>query len=83
MVSDRKTSKLKHGIPLKLAILQMLSLLFAIIISMYITAGEDYASDLENVLIPFTLFSLSLLLVFVYIIGGEKFISPSSDDEGE
>ena len=83
MVSDRKTSKLKHGIPLKLAILQMLSLLFAIIISMYITAGEDYASDLENVLIPFSLFSLSLLLVFVYIIGGEKFISPSRRDEGE
>ena len=83
MVSDRKTAKTKHGMPLKLAILQMLSLLLAIIFSMYITSGEDFASDLENVMIPFSLFSLSLLLVVVYIIGGEFFISSSSGDEGE
>ena len=86
MISDRKMSKLKHGIPLKLSILQMLSLLLAILISLSVTQKGDYGIDsIDNSVnsIIFLLFCSSLILNLVYIIGGPRLIGPVSDSSEE
>ena len=86
MISDRKMSKLKHGIPLKLSILQMLTLLLAILISLSVTQREDYGIDSIDKSINsliFILFSISLILNLVYIIGGPRLIGPVSDSSEE
>ena len=84
MISDRKMSKLKHGIPMKLSILQMLFLLISLIISLASTSKEDYAADSQQFApITFLLFTGSFILTLVYIIGGPRLIgeNPSNNEE--
>ena len=47
MISDRKMSKLKSGIPLKLSVAQFVAILFAVIHAMLLTQKTDVAEDLS------------------------------------
>ena len=81
MISDRKMSKLKGGIPLKLSILQMFLLLMAIILASI--SAESYGTDLDNTALVFVLFTGSLILNLIYIIGGPNLLPKSSESSEE
>ncbi len=81
MISDRKMSKLKGGIPLKLSILQMFLLLMAIILASI--SAESYGTDLDNTALVFVLFTGSLILNLVYIIGGPNLLPKNSESSEE
>ena len=83
MISDRPMSKLKGGLPMKLSILQMAMLLVAIIIAFSHTPAETYGTDLDNTGLVFLLFTGSLILNLVYIIGGPKLIPELSSSSEE
>ena len=83
MISDRPMSKLKRGLPMKLSILQMAMLLVAIIIAFSHTPAETYGTDLDNTGLVLLLFTGSLILNLVYIIGGPKLIPELSSSSEE
>jgi len=81
MISDRPMSKLKGGVPLKLSILQMFLLLLAIILASI--SAETYGVDYDNTELVFILFTGSLILNLVYIIGGPSLIPQLSESSEE
>ena len=70
MISDRKLPKNKHGLPMKLSVIQGLSILIATLMS-WILATE-FAIDLEKTTTQFLLYLVSALLLLFYIITGPK-----------
>tara|TARA_B100000212_G_scaffold33472_4_gene21814 strand:- start:3074 stop:3934 length:861 start_codon:yes stop_codon:yes gene_type:complete len=74
MISDRRMSKLKSGVAMKLSIVQLTSLLFAILHAMVLTQKEDAAIDLSGTSFTMFLFGVSLLLVCLYILLGPKLV---------
>ena len=68
MIADRKLPKNKHGLPLKISSIQGLSILTATIISL--VNSTEFGIDLGNTKPQFILYSISALLLFVYIITG-------------
>ena len=76
MISDRHMSKLKHGIPLKLSIVQMFALLLALILAMI--SAENYATEFDNTVVVFLLFTISTVLNLVYVIGGPRLVTERS-----
>ena len=83
MISDRKMSKLKSGIPMKLSIIQMVAILAAVIHAMSYTERTDVAADLSNTGLTLLMFGLSLLLVLVYIVAGPRLIADDRLRESE
>ena len=81
MISDRPMSKLKGGLPLKLSILQMFLLLLAIILASI--SAETYGIDYDNTELVFILFTGSLILNLVYIIGGPSLVPQFSESSEE
>ena len=81
MISDRHMSKLKHGIPLKLSIVQMFALLLALILAMI--SAENYATEFDNTVVVFLLFTTSTVFNLVYVIGGPRLVTerPASIEE--
>ena len=69
-------SKLKHGIPLKLSIVQMFALLLALILAMI--SAENYATEFDNTVVVFLLFTISTVLNLVYVIGGPRLVTERS-----
>jgi len=74
MISDRKMSKLKSGIPMKLSVVQLTALLFAILHAMSLTQKDDAAIDLSGTSFTMFLFTVSLFLVLVYIVMGPRLV---------
>ncbi len=74
MISDRKMSKLKSGIPLRLSVAQFVAILFAVIHAMSLTQRSDAAEDLSGTTFTMFLFGISLLLVLVYIVAGPRLV---------
>ena len=74
MISDRKMSKLKSGIPMKLSVVQLTALLFGIIHAMSLTHKDDAAIDLSGTSFTMFMFGVSLFLVLVYIVLGPRLV---------
>ena len=74
MISDRKMSKLKSGIPLKLSVAQFVAILFAVIHAMLLTQKTDVAEDLSGTTFTMFMFGVSLFLVLVYIVLGPRLV---------
>ena len=83
MISDRKMSKLKSGIPMKLSIIQMVAILTAVIHAMSYTERTDVAADLSNTGLTLLMFGVSLFLVLVYIVAGPRLIADDKLRESE
>jgi phosphatidylserine synthase len=68
MISDRRLSKLKHGLDLKLSVLQMACLLTAIIYAMISTGASDNQAQIGSELAPpGWLFLASCLFAIYYL----------------
>ena len=84
MISDRKMSKLKSGIQLRLSTLQFAALLFATIHAMTLTKNSDAGENLSGTSLTMFLFAFSLFWTMVYVIGGPRLVpSEPSIDESE
>ena len=81
MISDRKLSKAKRGIPLKLSGLQLLFITTATILS--ILHSTEFAEDLIDTTPQFILYSLSAILLVVYIVAGPKISEMQSIETDE
>ena len=68
MIADRKLPKNKHGLPLKVSLIQGISLLLAIILSLI--NSTEFGVDLGNTRPQFLLYSISALLLLFYILTG-------------
>ena len=79
MISDRKMSKLKSGIPMKLSVVQLTSLLFAILHAMSLTHKDDAGVDLSGTSFTMFLFTVSLFLMLVYIVMGPRLVDLESE----
>jgi phosphatidylserine synthase len=75
MISDRKMSKLKSGIPMKLSVVQLSALLFGILHAMSLTQKDDVGIDLSGTSFTMFLFGVSLFLMLVYIVMGPRLVS--------
>ena len=78
MISDRKMSKLKSGIPMKLSVVQMTALLFGVLHAMSLTQKDDAGVDLSGTTFTMFLFTVSLILMLVYIIIGPRLVDIES-----
>ena len=78
MISDRKMSKLKFGIPMKLSVVQLTALLFGILHAMSLTHKDDAGIDLSGTSFTMFLFSVSLFLMVVYIVIGPRLVAQES-----
>lgn len=67
MISERRLSKLKHGMDMKLSILQMLLLLIAIISCLILTGTSETGIEAENLGKAGWLFFCSFLLCLYYV----------------
>ncbi|MBG45422.1 MAG: hypothetical protein CMB76_02750 [Euryarchaeota archaeon] len=74
MISDRKMSKLKSGLPLRLSVAQFVAILFAVIHAMSLTHRTDAASDLSGTSFTMFMFGVSLILVLFYIVLGPRLV---------
>tara|TARA_Y100000994_G_scaffold77710_1_gene64190 strand:- start:2062 stop:2928 length:867 start_codon:yes stop_codon:yes gene_type:complete len=74
MISDRKMSKLKSGIPLRLSVAQFVAVLFAVIHAMSLTHKTDAAEDLSGTSFTMFMFTVSLILVLFYIVLGPRLV---------
>ncbi len=74
MISDRKMSKLKSGIPLRLSAAQFVAILFAVIHAMSLTHRTDAAEDLSGTSFTMFMFTVSLILVLFYIVLGPRLV---------
>lgn len=81
MISDWKTSKLKHGLPLKLTIVQFIALLSAIIYALIYTSSDIATSTLSGMLPSFIGFTISSVLVILYIVAGSRIIPKEVSSE--
>ena len=70
MIADRKLPKNKHGLPMKLSVIQMLSILVATILA-WVYSTED-AIDLGDTTPQFILYAISAILLVVYVVTGPK-----------
>jgi len=68
MIADRKLPKNKHGLPLKISTLQGLAILSATILSLF--NSTDFGINSGDTKPQFLLYSISGLLLLVYIITG-------------
>ena len=78
MISDRKMSKLKSGIPMRLSVVQITALLFGILHAMSLTQKDDTAVDLSGTSFTMFLFTVSLILMLVYIVMGPRLVRVES-----
>ncbi len=81
MISDRKMSKLKSGLQLRLSTLQFAALLFAVIHAMTLTHPSDAGENLSGTSFTMFLFGFSLLWTMVYVIGGPHLVSEETTVE--
>jgi hypothetical protein len=81
MISDRKMSKLKSGLQLRLSTIQFAALLFAIIHAMTLTQPSDAGENLSGTSFTMFLFTFSLLWTMVYIIGGPRLVNENKPIE--
>lgn len=81
MISDRKLSKAKKGIPMKLSALQLLSIVSATILS--ILNSTEVGENLINTKFQFVLYSLSAILLVVYVVAGPKIVEMDSKESFE
>ncbi len=81
MISDRKTSKLKHGWPLKLAVVQLLAILGSVLYALIYTSTDDSVSDLSGMRPAFVGFTISTVLVLLYIIIGSRIVPSETSSE--
>ena len=81
MISDRKMSKLKSGIQLRLSTLQFAALLFAVIHAMTLTHPSDAGENLSGTSFTMFLFGFSLLWTMVYVIGGPLLVAEETTVE--
>ena len=81
MISDRKMSKLKSGMQLRLSSIQFAALLFAIIHAMTLTQPSDAGENLSGTSFTMFLFTFSLLWTMVYIIGGPRLVNENKPIE--
>ena len=81
MISDRKMSKLKSGIPMKLSVVQLTALLFGILHAMSLTHKDDVGIDFSGTSFTMFLFSVSLFLMLVYVIIGPRLVDLESRQE--
>jgi phosphatidylserine synthase len=75
MISDWRTSKLKHGLPLKMTIVQFVALVSAVVYALIYTTSIESASDLSGMIPAFIGFTISSILVTLYFIAGPRAIS--------
>ncbi|MDP6639794.1 MAG: CDP-alcohol phosphatidyltransferase family protein [Candidatus Poseidoniaceae archaeon] len=75
MISDRKLSKLKHGKPMLLSVVALLSLLIGTIIQLRYTLGDFPELDEAAGISTIVLFSTCLILCLGYIIFGPTFVA--------
>jgi phosphatidylserine synthase len=75
MISDRKMSKLKSGMQLRLSTVQFATLLFAIIHAMTLTKHSDAGENLSGTSFTMALFGFSLFWTLVYVVGGPRLVS--------
>ena len=78
MISDRKLSKAKKGIPMKLSAIQLLSIVSATILS--ILNSTEVGENLINTKFQFVLYGLSAILLVVYVVAGPKIVEMDSDE---
>ena len=80
MISDRKMSKLKSGLQVRISAIQFAALLFAIIHAMTLTHPSDAGEDLSGTSLTMFLFLFSLFWTVVYVVGGPRFVELDSVD---
>ena len=80
MISDRKLSKLKKGLPMRLSTLQFAAILYGIIHAMTLTAKADAGEDLSGTVFTMFFFTISFILTLIYILAGPQLI-PSVEEE--
>ncbi len=80
MISDRKMSKLKSGMQVRISAIQFAALLFAIIHAMTLTHPSDAAEDLSGTSFTMFLFLFSLFWTIVYVVGGPRFVEFENPD---
>jgi phosphatidylserine synthase len=81
MISDRKLSKTKKGVPMKLSGLQLLCIVTATILS--IIHSTEVAEDLINTKPQFLLYGISGILLMFYVIAGPKIVENDSKESLE
>ncbi len=81
MISDRKMSKLKSGLQLRISSIQFAALLFAIIHAMTLTHPSDAGENLSGTSFTMFLFIFSLFWTVVYVVGGPRLVSEVSIPE--
>ena len=83
MISDRRLSKLKNGLDLKLSILQMACLLTAIIYAMIRTGASDNQLELGSKLAPPGWLFLASCLFAVYYLAKPQppVFNPDAEEE--
>ena len=81
MISDRKLSKAKKGIPMKLSALQLLSIVSATILS--ILNSTEVGENLINTKFQFVLYGLSAILLIIYVVAGPKIVEMDTNESFE
>ena len=74
MISDRKLSKLKKGLPMRFSTLQFAAILYGIIHAMTLTSRTDAGEDLSGTGFTMFLFAFAFVLTMIYIIAGSRLI---------
>jgi hypothetical protein len=72
MISDRKLSKTKKGLPMKLSGLQLLSIVLATTLS--IIHSTEVGVDLIDTRPQFILYCISALLLMFYVMAGPTLV---------
>jgi phosphatidylserine synthase len=81
MISDRKLSKTKKGIPMRLSGLQLLTILIATILS--IIHSSEVGVELVDTRPQFILYAISAILLIIYIAAGPKIAAMDNNDSTE
>ena len=82
MIGERRLSKLKHGLDLKLSILQMICLLTAILYAVIRTGVSENPLDMGNELAPAGwLFMVSGLFAVYYLVKPQPPVHNSDAEE--
>jgi len=81
MISDRKLSKTKKGIPMRLSGLQLLTILIATILS--IIHSSEVGVELVDTRPQFILYAISAILLMIYIAAGPKIAAMDNNDSTE
>jgi phosphatidylserine synthase len=70
MIADRKLPKNKRGLPMKISVIQGLSILFGVMLSW--SGSALYAINIDDSKVQFILFSISATLLIFYVISGPR-----------